>query len=133
MLDSANEITDLEKLKFLQTKTVPRVEKAISKLKSTLQKLATMSDDEVLVANTITMDTIIQEASHFIAQVTRLYNENEGYAPDCRLCITCQYQPKMTSWLLARRSKCSDLNFYFENGLLGRNYLYFDILHANIN
>ena len=27
------------------------------------------------------MDTIIQEVSDFIAQVTRLYNENEGYAP----------------------------------------------------
>ena len=48
LLDSANETTDLEKLKFLQTKTVPRVEKAISELESTLQKLATMCDDEEL-------------------------------------------------------------------------------------
>ena len=40
-----------------------------------------MCDDEELDANTITVDSIIQEASMFITQVTRLYNENEGYAP----------------------------------------------------
>ena len=81
LLDSAIETTNLKKLKYLQTKTVPRVEKAISELKSTLQKLATMCDDEELDANTITVDSIIQKASQFMTQVTRLYNENEGYAP----------------------------------------------------
>ena len=78
LLDSANKTTDLEKLKFLQTKTVPRVEKAISELESTLQKLALMCDVEELDTNTATVDSIIQEAGHFITQVTRLYNENEG-------------------------------------------------------
>ena len=68
-------------MKYLQTKTIPRVEKAISKLESTLQKLATMCDDDKLDANTITVDSIILEASQFITQVTRLYNENKGYAP----------------------------------------------------
>ena len=34
--DSANETKDLEKLKYLQTKIVPRVEKAIMELESTL-------------------------------------------------------------------------------------------------
>ena len=56
LVDSVNESTDLEKLKYLQTKTVPRVEKAISELESTLQKLATMCDDEELDMNTITVD-----------------------------------------------------------------------------
>ena len=81
LCNSANETTDLEKLKYLQTKTVPRVEKAISELKSTLQKLATMCDDEELDTNTATLDSIILEASQFITQVTRLYYENKGYAP----------------------------------------------------
>ena len=82
LVDSANETTDLEKLKYLQTKTVPRVEKAISDLESTLQKLAAMCDDKELDLNTATVDSIIQEAGDFITQVTHLYNENEGYAPD---------------------------------------------------
>ena len=81
LVDSANETMDLEKLKYLQTKTVPRVEHAISELESTLQKLAAMCDDEELDLNTATVDSIIQEAGDFITQVTRLYNENEGYAP----------------------------------------------------
>ena len=81
LLDSANETTDLKKLKYLQTKTIPKVEKAIRELESTLQKLATMCDDEELDANTVTVVSIIQEASQFITQVTRLYNENKGYAP----------------------------------------------------
>ena len=59
LVDSTNETTDLEKLKYLQTKTVPRVEKAISELESTLQKLATMCDDNELDANTVTVDSII--------------------------------------------------------------------------
>ena len=80
LVDSANETTDLEKLKYLQTKTVPRVEKAISDLESTLQKLAAMCDDEELDQDTDTVDSIIQEAGDFITQVTRLYNKNEGYA-----------------------------------------------------
>ena len=62
LLDSANETTDLEKLKYLQTKDVPRVEEAISELESTLQKLASMCDDEELDLNTATVDSIIQEA-----------------------------------------------------------------------
>ena len=72
---------DLEKLKYLQTNTVPRVEKAISSLESTLQKLATQCEDEELDQDTATVDAIIREAGEFITQVTRLYNENEGYAP----------------------------------------------------
>ena len=50
-------------------------------IQPTLQKLATMYDDDELDANTIIVDSIIQEASQFITQVTRLYDENEGYAP----------------------------------------------------
>ena len=46
LVDSANKTTDLEKLKYLQTNTVPRVEKAISGLESTLQRLATLCEDE---------------------------------------------------------------------------------------
>ena len=57
------------------------MEKAISELESTLQKLASMCDDEELDLNTATVDSIIQEAGDFITQVTQLYNENEGYAP----------------------------------------------------
>ena len=38
-----------------------------------------MCDDEELDLNTATVDSIIQEAGDFIAQVTWLYNENEGY------------------------------------------------------
>ena len=58
--DSATKTTDLEKLKYLQTKIVPRVEHAISELESTLQKLAAMCNDEELDLNTATMDSIIQ-------------------------------------------------------------------------
>ena len=68
LVDFANETTDLEKLKYLQTKTVPRVEKAISDLESTLQKLAAMCDDEELDLDTATVDSIIQEAGDFITQ-----------------------------------------------------------------
>ena len=64
--ESATETTDLEKLKFLQTTTVPRVEKAISALEATLQKLASICDDEELDLNTATVDSIIQEAGNFI-------------------------------------------------------------------
>ena len=80
-MDSASKTTDLEKLKHLQTNTVPRVEKAISGLESTLQMLATQCEDEELDQDTATVDSVIQQAGEFIAQVTRLYNENEGYAP----------------------------------------------------
>ena len=79
--DSANETKDLEKLKYLPSKIVPRVEKAIMELESTLQRLATICDDEELDMNTATVDSIIAEASQFITQVTRLYNENQGNAP----------------------------------------------------
>ena len=79
--DSANETTDLEKLKYLQTKIVPRVEKAIMELESTLQRLAATCDDEELDMNTATVDSIIAEVSQFVTQVTKLNNENKGYAP----------------------------------------------------
>ena len=82
LLDSTNETTDLEKLKFLQTKTVPRVEKAISELESALQKLASMCDDKDLDLNTATVDSIIQEAGDFITQVTRLYTRTRVTPPD---------------------------------------------------
>ena len=31
--------------------------------------------------NTATVDSIIADASQFVTQVTKLYNENKGYAP----------------------------------------------------
>ena len=43
--DSTNETTDLEKLKYPQTKIVPRMEKAIMELESTLQRLSVACDD----------------------------------------------------------------------------------------
>ena len=57
------------------------MEKAISGLESTLQMLATQCEDGELDQDTATVDAVIREAGEFIAQVTRLYNENEGYAP----------------------------------------------------
>ena len=79
--DFANKTTDLEKLKYPQTKIVPRVEKAIMELESTLQRISITCDDEELDVNTAMVDGIIAEASQFVTQVTRLYNKNEGYAP----------------------------------------------------
>ena len=38
-------------------------------------------EEKLVELNTVTVDSIIQEAGDFITQVTRLYNENEGYAP----------------------------------------------------
>ena len=50
-------------------------------LVSTLQRLSITCHDEELDMNTATVDSIIAEASQFVTQVMRLYNENEGYAP----------------------------------------------------
>ena len=50
-------------------------------LESTLQRLSITCDNEELDMNTTTVDGIIAEASQFVTQVTRLYNENEGNAP----------------------------------------------------
>ena len=79
--DTTNENTDLEKLKYLQIKTVPRVEKAIIELESSLQKFSRTCDDAELDLMTATVYEIIEEATRFVTQVTRLYNENKGYAP----------------------------------------------------
>ena len=79
--DTANENTDLKKLKYLQTKTVPRLEKAIMELETTLQKFSRTCDDAELDLMTATVDEIIEGATKFVTQVTRLYNDNEGYAP----------------------------------------------------
>ena len=51
-------------------------------LESTLQRIATIRDDEELDMNTATVDSIIAEVSQFVTQVTKLYNKNEGYVPD---------------------------------------------------
>ena len=80
--NSANETTYLEKLKYLQTKIVPRVEKAIMELESTLQKLATMCDNKELEANTATMDSIIAEASQFITQGQDSTTRTRDTTPD---------------------------------------------------
>ena len=79
--DTANENTDLEKLKYLQTKTGPRVEKVIMEFETTLQKFSRTCDDTELDLMTAMADEIIEKATKFVTQVTRLYNDNEGYTP----------------------------------------------------
>ena len=81
-LDEAEEDgTDLEKIKYLQTKMVPRVEKAISELEHAVQKMALVCDDEEMDEISITTDAAIREASQFIRRTAQAYQENEGYAP----------------------------------------------------
>ena len=72
--DSAN--MNLKKLKYLQTKTVPQVEKAIMELQTTLQKFSRTCNDAELDQMTATVDEIIEEATKFVTQVTCLSNEN---------------------------------------------------------
>ena len=60
---------------------IPRVEKAILELKSTLQKYSRDADPVDLDDVTDQVDPVIEEASNFISSVTFLYDDKKGYAP----------------------------------------------------
>ena len=75
-----NEDTDLEKLKSLQNRVIPREEKAMLELESALQKYSQIADPMDFGVVTDQVDPVIEEASNFITTVTSLYDDNEGYA-----------------------------------------------------
>lgn len=76
----ADEGTDVEKLN-LHNRVIPRVEKTVHEIESDLQKYSWIADPAELGELMGQVDPIVEEASNFIATVTSLYDENEGYAP----------------------------------------------------
>ena len=76
-----NEDTDLEKVKLLFTRTVPKVEKAVCKFENTLQMYSRLADPDDLDNLTVQVEAATVEATRFMDTVGMLYDENEGYAP----------------------------------------------------
>ena len=62
----------MEKLKNLHDRFIPRVEKMVQDIESDLQKYSRLADQ---------VDPIVKEVSNFVATITSLYDDNEGYAP----------------------------------------------------
>ena len=73
--------TDLEKVKSKQTGTVPRVEKAVCELESTLRQYSRICDPTKLDDVSDQVDTAIEETTKFVDNIAALYDENEGYVP----------------------------------------------------
>ena len=73
--------TEVEKLKNLHNCVIPRVEKMVHDIESDHQKYSRVADIVELDEVTNQVDPIIEEASNFVATVTSLYDDNEGYAP----------------------------------------------------
>ena len=73
--------TDLEKVKVLHTRTVPKVEKAVRELENTLQQYSRIYEPIDLDDLSDQVDTATEEATKFVDNIVALYDENEGYAP----------------------------------------------------
>ena len=73
--------TDLEKVKSLHTRTVPKVEKAVRELENTLQQYSRICDPINLDDLSDQVDAATEEATKFVDNIAALYNKNEGYAP----------------------------------------------------
>ena len=81
MFKVVNDNTDLEKVKSLQTGTVPRVEKVVRELESTLRQYPRICDPTELDDVSDQVDAAIKEATKFVDNIAALYDKNEGYAP----------------------------------------------------
>ena len=69
-------VDDGTKVANLYNRVIPRVEKMVHDIESDLQKYSRVAD-----VVTDQVDPIIEEASNFVATVTSLCDDNEGYAP----------------------------------------------------
>ena len=73
--------TDLEKVKALFTRTVPKVEKAVCELENTLQQYSRICDPIDLDDLSDQVDAATEEATKFVDSIAVLYDKNKGYAP----------------------------------------------------
>ena len=76
-----DENTDLEKIKDLQLGTVPKVEKSVRELESTLQQYAKIFDPDKLDDLSNQVETANEKAMTFVERIACLYDEHVGYAP----------------------------------------------------
>ena len=76
-----DENTDLEKIKDLQLGTVPKVEKSVRELESTLRQYAKICDPDELDDLSDQVESTIEKATTFVENIVSLYEEHEGYAP----------------------------------------------------
>ena len=67
--------TDLEKVKVLHTRTVPKVEKAVRELENTLQQYSRICDPIDLADLSDQVDAATEEATKFIDNIAALYDE----------------------------------------------------------
>ena len=73
--------TDLEKVKVLFTRMVPKVEKALRDLENTLQQYSRLCNPDDLDDLSEQVKAATEEATRFMDSIGILYDENEGYAP----------------------------------------------------
>ena len=73
--------TEMERLKNLHDRVIPRVEKMVHDIESDLQKYSRVANLMELEEVFDQVDPIVEEASNFVATITSLYDDNEGYAP----------------------------------------------------
>ena len=76
-----DENTDLEGIKDLQLGTVPKVEKSVQELESTLRQCAKIGHPDELDDLSDQVETAIEKATKFVERITGLYDEHKGYAP----------------------------------------------------
>ena len=76
-----DENTDLEGIKDLQLGTVPKVEKSVRELESTLCQYAKICNPDELDDLSDQVETAIKKATTFVERIACLYDEHKGYAP----------------------------------------------------
>ena len=68
-----DENTDLEKIKDLKLSTVPKVEKSVRELESTLRQYAKICDPDELDDLSDQVETAIEKATTFVENIASIY------------------------------------------------------------